>query len=699
MGIEKKRKSKKGAGFRIKLAAKIGIVVVISMIVLLIVNVIIPQYYVDMIYDQVAERGKGGITEYQVYLEYTADGLEKVANVMSADDSFIKSVKEKDKTAVEDYIDESGLKNTANFVAIFDKNAKTLYNSSVADAEGLAAVKDALGGKTISDYTTQLDTDMMQVVALPIKSGSEVSGVMLIGNDMTDLDKLDEVSSNNVYEYTIFSGNTRAATTLINEEGSRAMGTQITDGTYETIQQTKEMMTVRNDLFGEPYISAYSPIEDNSGAVIGMIFSGTNITGDVKGINRLRLIGTLISLAVIVVALINILVFINKMVSEPIAKVAAAARRISEGNIGLGNSEPLNLKVKTRDEIGELAASLEAISETLKLYIGEMGEILQEIAKGNLCTKPKHQYKGELVSMHDSLLHIVDKLNEAMSAIKVSAEEVSSGASQVSDGAQALSQGATEQASEIEQLSDLIKDITAQIANNAENATTVNNLVLDTTKIVDNSQNTMASLSTAMGEINDVTMQMEKVVKTIDNFAFQTNILALNATVEAARAGVHGKGFAVVAEEVRNLASKSATAAKETGELIASTVEIVEKGVGLTNETAEQFEKIVNLVDDVNVKIGNIADASNTQAAAASKIVVSVDEISRVIQTNSATAEESAAASEEMSGLAQSLENVVNRFKLDDTTSPSGEYDTFDMQSDYDEPTVSDVSESDEKYF
>lgn len=699
MGIEKNENRKKGAGFRIKLAVKIGIVVVISMIVLLIVNAIIPQYYMDMIYDQIAERGKGGITEYQVYLEYTADGLEKVANVMSADESFVKSVKEKDKTVVEEYIDDSGLKNTANFVAIFDKNAKTLYNSSAADAEGLAAVKDALGGKTVSDYTTQLDTDMMQVVALPIKSGSEVTGVMLIGNDMTDLDRLDEVSSNNVYEYTIFSGNTRVATTLINEEGSRAMGTQITDGTYEKIQETKEMITVRNDLFGEPYISAYSPIEDNSGAVIGMIFSGTNITNDVKEINRLRLIGTLISLAVIVAALINILVFINKMVSEPIAKVTAAARRISEGNIGLGNSESLNLKVKTRDEIGELAASLEDISETLKLYIGEMGEILQEIAKGNLCTRPKHQYKGELVSMHDSLVHIVDKLNEAMSAIKVSAEEVSSGASQVSDGAQALSQGATEQASEIEQLSDLIKDITAQIANNAENATTVNNLVLDTTKIVDSSQNTMASLSTAMGEINDVTMQMEKVVKTIDNFAFQTNILALNATVEAARAGVHGKGFAVVAEEVRNLASKSATAAKETGELIASTVEIVEKGVGLTNETAEQFEKIVDLVDDVNVKIGNIADASNTQAAAASKIVVSVDEISRVIQTNSATAEESAAASEEMSGLAQSLENVVNRFKINDTTSPSGEYDTFDMQSGYDEPTDSDVSESDEKYF
>lgn len=502
---------------------------------------------------------------------------------------------------------------------------------------------------------------------MPIKeSGGAIIGAIISCNDLTSEKMLEELKAEQNCQYTVFVDDTRATTTVVDESGKRVVGTKADTNVIETVMNKHEEFFAELNLFGSNYASAYSPIVDNNNKAIGMLFSGVPVDDVHNKYNSIKMTVSMITSIVMLSCIIFVLVYVKKVISEPIKKVTDAANKISDGDIGIGNDAKLDLGIKTNDEIGVLAKALEGTSDMLKSYIGEMTEVLECIAQGDLTAEPVLDYKGDLVRMKQSLMHICKEINASMASIMVSSDEVSSGASQVSDGAQSLSQGATEQAGEIDQLSDLVKDITEQISVNAENATIASNLALDSSKIVIDGQNTMSNLSDAMAKINEMTVKMEKVVKTIDNFAFQTNMLALNATVEAARAGSHGKGFAIVAEEVRNLAGKSATAAQETGELIEETVEIVESGVSLANETSREFERVVGLVGEVAGKIEAIADASNVQAAAASKIVVSVDEISKVVQTNSAAAEESAAASEELSGLSQTLKNIVRKFKITD---------------------------------
>lgn len=688
----------------LKIGVKIATIAIVALLIMSTLQSTITAFYSMTLKNKIAESGKVAMTVLEEYLSYTEEETKTVSAMMSADDDMISAVKDKDSKAIES-IASTAMGQYVSFISVVDKDGNILYRSTSNANDALYKttdiIKSALSGNTTSGYVPDFEAEMCNIVATPIKSSNNVIGAVIAGNDMTNETTIQSLAERHDCNYTVFKDDVRVQTTLKDEDGKKAVGTKFTGKEYQEILKTKESVQVINELFGKKYASIYAPILDNNDNVIGMLYSGVDIGSVLGKAQRIRTIAMTINAVLMIASVAVLVMYIKKRVSEPIAKVTAAAIEISEGHIRLGETD-LDLMVNSRDEIGELAKALEGTTNMLKSYIGEMADVLEAIAGGDLCIKPKLDYKGDLINIKHSLEGISNKLNASMNGIKVSADEVSSGATQVSDGAQALSQGATEQASEIEQLSDLVKDITNQISSNAANATVASNLVSDSTEIVNNSQNTMLSLQSAMAQINEVTTKMGKVVNTIDNFAFQTNVLALNATVEAARAGAHGKGFAIVAEEVRNLASKSATAAKETGELIADTVEIVETGVSLTNATTEEFSKIVELVDEVNKKVEQIADASNAQAAAASKVVVSVDEISRVIQTNSATAEESAAASEELSGLAQSLKNIVGKFKIDGETSNIAaiDYEDTDDKSDDDYVAESqDIDSDDDKYF
>ncbi|MNJ49161.1 Methyl-accepting chemotaxis protein IV [compost metagenome] len=255
-------------------------------------------------------------------------------------------------------------------------------------------------------------------------------------------------------------------------------------------------------------------------------------------------------------------------------------------------------------------------------------------------------------------------INEVMLNISASADQVASGSTQVSETGMVLSQGATEQASTIEELTASLEEISSQTTLNAENAETANKLATDARKdaVIGNDQ--MKEMLNAMHEINDSSNNISKIIKVIDEIAFQTNILALNAAVEAARAGQHGKGFAVVAEEVRNLAARSANAAKETTDMIEGSMRKVEDGTKIANETANALNQIVEVVTEVTDLVSQIARASHEQAIGISQITEGVTQVSQVTQTNSATSEESAAASEELSSQAEMLKEQVQRFNL-----------------------------------
>lgn len=358
--------------------------------------------------------------------------------------------------------------------------------------------------------------------------------------------------------------------------------------------------------------------------------------------------------------LISVLVafLITLRITKPVKEIASASNEMAEGNLGTV------LEYRSHDELGQLADSMRHMMEQISYYMGDISAVMSQLAAGDLNVKDRPDYKGDFLPVQKAIRNLVASLNDVLSGIAQSSNQVSSGADQVAAGAQALSQGATEQASSIEELAATINEISGNVEKNAEHARSASLQSRETASELNTGQQQMDKLTAAMAEIRTASAKISNIVKTIEDIAFQTNILALNAAVEAARAGNAGKGFAVVADEVRSLANKSQEASKNTTVLIESTVRAVQAGTSVADETAVSLEKAVVLSEKSAQLVQEISQASKEQAKALVQVSQGIDQISSVVQTNSATAEESAAASQEMSGQSLILKELVGRFKL-----------------------------------
>lgn len=357
---------------------------------------------------------------------------------------------------------------------------------------------------------------------------------------------------------------------------------------------------------------------------------------------------------------------LNKKLSEMVQIIKSVISEV--GNLSSSAVEgQLSVRGDEKKFKGEFSNIIKGINNTLDAVlqpINEASEVLEEMSKGNLLIAVEGNYKGDHATIKNAINNTLASFNEILGNINSAAEQVASGSKQISVSSITLSQGSTEQASSIEEITASIEQITSQTNLNATNADTANGLATAVKEKAVQGNSQMSEMLKAMAEINDSSNSISKIIKVIDDIAFQTNILALNAAVEAARAGQHGKGFAVVAEEVRNLAARSANAAKETTSMIEGSIKKVETGTKIANETAIALNQIVEGIAKAADLVSDIATASNEQASGTAQISQAISQVSQVVQENSATSEESAAASEELSGQAELLKELINKYKF-----------------------------------
>ncbi len=347
--------------------------------------------------------------------------------------------------------------------------------------------------------------------------------------------------------------------------------------------------------------------------------------------------------------------------------VVGTMKKISEGD--------LDMKISVKSSRDEVSAALKNTVEALhSLIIDDGGKVLQAAANKDLSQRLAREYKGDYARMKDNINTVVQNLDNSMAQVSEAVAQVSSASGEISSGAQSLAEGANEQASSLEEVSSSLEEMSSMTKQNADNSNQAKILATEAKAAANEGDESMKKMAEAIREIKQSSDNTAKIIKSIDDIAFQTNLLALNAAVEAARAGEAGKGFAVVAEEVRNLAMRSAEAAKNTANMIEESVKNSDRGVNITEEVAKSLGQIVDRTQKVGDLIAEIAAASNEQALGIEQVNTAVAQMNQVTQSNAANSEESASASEELSSQAAELANMVSEFKLSAGNSSTGSF-------------------------
>ncbi|MCI8308533.1 MAG: HAMP domain-containing protein [Lachnospiraceae bacterium] len=650
---------RRGIGITVKLAAAVVVSVIIAVSVLLVVVYNSMSRTLLEKSEEILHTTTGKtVQETRAWMNQTLTMLETQRDTIEYEDMALPEMME--------YIKHTAGRNDAYpaglYVALTDGS---LYHASFVpgpdfDALAKSWYQDGIESEKFILGDVYFDEDSQSYVVGAsgvLKDGSgAVRGVAAAD---VYLNSISDIVSDKQIEDTggIFLVDTRTDT-IIGHRDEAVVGQKLSeaDGMYSYVGEKIQARNMGLSLYDDTYIEI-DEVEGSNWIAVAYV-SKAEVLSELYGLTK-----TIAVMSLIAVLLLTVLVAIQirRIIGRPVKEMSYVATRIAEGDLNQ------TIHYSSRDELGILADNFNRVTIRLRdyiKYINEISDTLREIAKGNLAFELKSDYTGEFSKIKSSLDEIAVELNVIVGQMNAASRDVAAGAAQISDGAVNLSQGSTEQAAEVDALAEnigIVSDSAQKIAQGAQKASGISKEVREA--LLD-SNTKMKNTTDVIRKISEKSNAINKIVKTIDDISFQTNLLALNAAVEASRAGDAGKGFAVVAEEVRTLAGRSANAAKETTELLGETIASMEEGVSVADDTAGSMFEVSELAEQMYSLIDGIADYTKQQAVTAEEISRGIEQIAVVVQNNVSSAESSAAASEELSGQADTLRGLVSKFRL-----------------------------------
>ncbi|MGN1119370.1 MAG: methyl-accepting chemotaxis protein [Oscillospiraceae bacterium] len=587
---------------------------------------------------------RSDLSELEVEAEYLQD-------VIGADAALTQTLKNADSAAAKAIYDAYS-SDESSFAAFYSEDGK-MFCSTDGFPQGLAlsSVKDGLNA----------DSERLYYCFVSEISGA---GSFVVGYDLRSYEYLDPIREKTGGQFTVFKDNIRYATTILQDDGTRFEGTELSEDIAECVLKNGKTYLGRATIGGSEYVVCYEPLTDVSGEIVGAYFGGYDTT-TVDGMLSekmllISIVGIALTIIITAAAVFVCIKVIRNRVLTPVVHIGEMAREINSGNLAYRITDVK----RGKDEVGQLLSQVESMSDTLHEYITDLSRVLGAMASGDFTAQTQAVYSGDFIELNRSVERISDNMRDIISKIHTTSDNVNADASASAKGSDTLAEGTVRAAAAIEQLSASLNEVSAKVNETTDKSRRALELADSGSAVLDEQHEYMAQMVSAMENIAKQSGEIERINKTIDDIAFQTNILALNAAIEAARAGEAGKGFAVVADEVRNLAAKSAEAVRTTSALITAAVSAVSDGSAIAEKNEESLNSVVEIFGRTKQVIGDISTAAEYQSESIGQITSGITEISDVVQQTSAAAQEIAASCAELNSQAVTLRGEVKHFVI-----------------------------------